>query len=353
MTIVLDAMGSDQYPEPELQAAVEASDLLGEEIILVGKQELLTDKLRMLNPRQLPVRIHHAPDVLEMEDKVVESSRKKPQNSMAVGMELVKNGVASAFVTAGNTGAAMFNAIRILRRMQGILRPALITPIPTRAGRCVFMDTGANADCRPEFFAEFAIMGSAYAEKVLGVMNPRVGLLSNGEEEGKGNQLVKDTSPLLKSSGIHYIGNVEPKEVYAGQADVVVTDGFTGNVFIKTSEAVAKLITDVLREQISSSTTAKLGYLLAKPAFATLRKMMDPAEVGAALLIGVNGYVFIGHGRSDSHALVSALRLAHQATQSNLLKAIQSNIQERMTLLDSQSHLSEITPSGNKSNENY
>lgn len=330
MAIVLDGMGSDTYPAPEVEAAVLAAEELGEEIILVGQKELLEPRLKAANPRGLPVRIVHAPDVLEMGDKAVESTRKKPNNSMAVGMELVRTGEAQAFVTAGSTGAAMFNAIKILRRMQGVLRPALITPIPTRTGRCAFLDTGANADCRPEFFTEFGIMGSLYAKHVLQVENPRVGILSNGEEAGKGNQLVKEAYPLLANAGLNFVGNVEPKEVYNGHADVVVADGFTGNIFIKTSESVAKLITDVLREEISTSFARKLGYLLVKPAFRRLKKMMDPSEVGAALLVGINGYVFIGHGRSDARALVSALRLAQQATKANMLDALRAAIQSQL-----------------------
>ncbi|GAP17991.1 phosphate acyltransferase PlsX [Levilinea saccharolytica] len=330
MAIVLDGMGSDTYPAPEVEAAVLAAEELGEEIILVGQQELLEPRLKAANPRGLPVRIVHAPDVLEMGDKAVESTRKKPNNSMAVGMELVRTGEAQAFVTAGSTGAAMFNAIKILRRMQGVLRPALVTPIPTRTGRCAFLDTGANADCRPEFFTEFGIMGSLYAKHVLQVENPRIGILSNGEEAGKGNQLVKEAYPLLANAGLNFVGNVEPKEVYNGHADVVVADGFTGNIFIKTSESVAKLITDVLREEISTSFARKLGYLLVKPAFRRLKKMMDPSEVGAALLVGINGYVFIGHGRSDARALVSALRLAQQATKANMLDALRAAIQSQL-----------------------
>jgi phosphate acyltransferase len=169
-------------------------------------------------------------------------------------------------------------------------------------------------------------MGSLYAKLVLGINNPRVAILSNGEEEGKGNQLVKESFGLLKSSTPQFIGNVEPKEVFAGHTDVVITDGFTGNIFVKTSESVAKLITDLLREEISASFTRKMGYLLIKPAFGKLKKMMDPAEVGAALLVGVNGYVFIGHGRSDARALTSALRLAHQTSQTNMLDAIRQSL---------------------------
>ncbi len=332
MAIILDAMGSDSYPDPELEAAVLARKTLGEELILVGKSDLLEKRFSELFPSEPPLKIVDAPDIVEMTDKPVESARKKPNNSMAVGLNLVKNGQGDAFVTAGNTGAAYFNAVTILRRLEHISRPALASIIPVFHSRAVFVDTGANADCRPEFFLEFAVMGSVYAEKSLGVNSPKVGLLANGEEAGKGNQLVKDAYPLLKESGLNFYGNAEPKEVYGGNVDVVVTDGFSGNIFIKTSEAVGRLILNVLKESISSKLLYKLGYVLAKPAFSSLRKLMDPAEVGAGLLLGVNGLVFIGHGKSDARALVSAIKLAQRTVNSGMLNAMKEEVQTRLAV---------------------
>jgi len=334
MAIVLDAMGSDAHPEPELQAAVRAAELYQEEIILVGNQDLLADKLTALNGKKLPVRIVHAPDVLEMGDKAVASAQKKPNNSMAVGLDLVKNGEAQAFVTAGNTGAAMFVALRKLGRIKGVQRPALTALFPVKDGHTVVLDIGANADARPDFLLQFAIMGSIYAQKVLGIEKPRVGLLSNGEEAGKGNQLVRDTYPLLVGSGLNFIGNVEGKELFGHEADVVVTDGFTGNVLLKSSEAVARLITDVLRQELMSSLQTKIGALLAKPAFGSIKKMMDPSEVGAAPLLGIDGLVFVGHGRSNAHALTNALRVAHQAVRANLLESLRQHIQEQLSAVE-------------------
>lgn len=249
---------------------------------------------------------------------------------MAVGLNLLKENKAEAFVTAGNTGAAFFNAIKILDRLPKISRPALAALIPIKTGKCVFMDTGANADCRPDFLLEFAVMGSVYAGKVFGIDSPIVGMLSNGEESGKGNQLVKDAFPLLEASGLNFYGNVEPKEVYAGKVNCVVTDGFSGNVFIKTSEAVAKMITDMLKVQISSRFLSKMGYLLAKPAFNNLKKAMDPSETGAAILLGVNGLVFVGHGRSDARALISAVKLARNTVNSGFMAAMQQEIQSKL-----------------------
>ncbi|HEX7556533.1 MAG TPA: phosphate acyltransferase PlsX [Leptolinea sp.] len=333
MTLVLDAMGSDQYPDPEIRAAIDCSNEFGEEILLVGNEEILKPKLAAANPGKSRIRLVHAPDILEMWDKPVENAKKKPLNSMAVGLNLLKTGEGQAFVSAGNTGGVMFNALRILGRLPGVQRPALTALFPVIGGHCVVLDIGANADCRPEFLVQFAVMGSIYAQKTLGIATPRVGLLSNGEEAGKGNQLIKDTYHLLENCGVNYIGNVEAKELFGGQTDVVVTDGFTGNVLLKTSEAVARMITDTLKTELMSSFQTKLGGMLAKPAFGAIRKMMDPGETGAAPLLGVDGLVFVGHGRSDAHAMISALHVAHQSVQADLLASLRSAVQEQLAQL--------------------
>jgi glycerol-3-phosphate acyltransferase PlsX len=243
---------------------------------------------------------------------------------------LVKKGEADAFVTAGNTGGALATAFYRMGTIPGVERPALTGLFPVKNGHCVVLDIGANPDCKPEHIYQFAIMGSVYAEKVRRISSPRVGLISNGEEAGKGNQLVKEATPLLEASGLNFIGNLEGKELFSGQADVAVTDGFTGNVVLKTSEAVAKLITDVLRQELTASTRTKVGALLAKPAFNNIKKMMDPGEVGAAPLLGIDGLVFVGHGRSDAQALVSGIRVARQAVEANLLEEIRTAIQDRL-----------------------
>lgn len=335
MTIVLDAMGSDQYPDPEVQAAVTAAELYGEEIILVGNRALLEPKLKALNLKNLPVTIEDAPDLVEMGEKPVEAARRKPRNSMAVGLGLIKSGRAQAFVTAGNTGAAMFNALRVLGRIPGVARPGLTALFPVKDGYCAVVDIGANSECRPEFLLQFAVMGSVYVERVLKKSHPRVGLLSNGEEAGKGNALTHDTYPLLEKSGLNFIGNVEGKELFGGEADVVVTDGFTGNILLKSSEAVAKLLVNNLREELMASFVTKIGAVLAKPAFTKLKKLLDPSETGAAPLLGIDGLVFVGHGRSDSRALVSAIRVAHQAIQADLLDSLRLAIKDRLALLES------------------
>lgn len=333
MTIILDAMGSDKFPDPEIQGAVDAVREFGEDIILVGNQDLIAPKLKALNQDNLAISIHHAPDMLEMGDHVVESAIKKPNNSMAIGMELVKSGQGSAFVTAGSTGAAMFVALRTLKLLKGVQRPALTAIFPTRNGRCVVCDIGANADCRPEFFPQFAVMGSIYAEKVLGVVNPRIGLLANGEEAGKGNMLVKSAYPLLEKSGVNFTGNTEPKELFAGSADVVICDGFTGNIMLKSSEAVAKLITDVLKEELTASFVRKIGALLIRSSFSRVKKLIDPSEVGAAPLLGINGLVFVGHGRSNARAITSAIAVAHHAASVDLLAEMRQAVQEKLSHL--------------------
>ncbi len=326
MRIVLDAMGSDTCPDPEVEASIEAVRLFGDEIILVGPEDQLKPRLQALGGDHALIRVIYAPDIISMEDKglklALKAKRKGSQTSMAIGMDLVKNGEADAFVTAGNTGGALATAYYRLSTIPGVERPALTGLFPVKGGHCVVADIGANPECKPEHLLQFAIMGSIYAEKVRHIHQPRVGLVSNGEEAGKGNELVKETYPLLASSGLNFIGNVEGKELFGGEADVVITDGFTGNVLLKSSEAVAKLITDTLKQELLGSLRTKIGAALAKPAFNEIRQMMDPGEIGAAPMLGINGLIFVGHGRSDARALVSAIRTARQAVEANLLMAI-------------------------------
>ncbi len=324
-------MGSDAHPEPEVAAALAAADLWGEPVGLVGPQDQLSAALGPRPSARAEVEIVHAPEVLEMADHAAESARGKPRSSMAVGMQHLRDGVADAFVTAGNTGGAMATALFRLGRIRGVKRPALCALFPVQDGRAVVLDVGANAECRPEYLVQFAIMGAVYAEKVLGRSEPRVALLSNGEEPGKGNELVRQTFPLLVESGLHFIGNVESKEVYGGRADVVVTDGFTGNVFLKTSEAVAAFLVNLIRGEIRSGPLTSVGGLLARPAFRRVGALLDPAEYGAVPLLGVDGLVFIGHGRSDGRALLTALRVARQAVESRLLEALRQAIQQRLS----------------------
>ncbi|MGD0612330.1 MAG: phosphate acyltransferase PlsX [Anaerolineales bacterium] len=333
--IVIDAMGSDDYPNPDVAGAVMAAREYGLDIILVGDEVKVKPVLDAQKPEGLSVRLVHAPEMLTMQDKgmglVLKARRASSKNSMAVGMDLVKNGEADAFVTAGNTGAASVTAYFRLGTIPGVDRPGLAPVFPTATGSCVVIDIGANPNCKPVNLLQFAIMGSVYAERVRRVPNPRVGLLSNGEEAGKGNELIKGTYPLLEKSGLNFIGNIEGKELIGGAADVAVTDGFTGNVMLKSSEAIAKLLVNKIREAIrSGGPLAMLGGLLVRPALGSIKKMMDPSEEGAAPLLGVNGLVFIGHGRSDAFAIKNAARVAMNAVEANILDSVRTAIEQSL-----------------------
>jgi glycerol-3-phosphate acyltransferase PlsX len=334
-TIVVDAMGSDNYPGPDVEGAIMAAREYGVNIILTGDASQIQPILDSNKAAGLPIRIIHAPEMLTMHDKgedlVMKARHKDSQNSMAMGYDLVKNGEADAFVTAGNTGAAMVTALFRLGRIRGVDRPALAPPFPTAKGYCIVLDIGANPECKPENLLQFGIMGSVYAERVRGIKNPRVGLISNGEEAGKGSELVKAAYPLLEKANINFVGNLEGKELFNSHADVAVTDGFTGNVLLKSTEAVAKLIIEKIREAIKGGGPLTiLGGLLIKPAMGKIKKILDPSEEGAAPLLGINGLVFIGHGRSDALAMKNAVRVAKEAAESKVLDAIKAAIEESL-----------------------
>ncbi|MCK4452149.1 MAG: phosphate acyltransferase PlsX, partial [Anaerolineae bacterium] len=268
-----------------------------------------------------------APQVIEMDDEPARAARVKKDSSMHVGMNLVRDGQADGYVTAGNTGGVLAVAtLHTLRRIRGVKRPALAAILPLPAGRVVALDIGANADCRPEYLLQFALMGDIYARAVLDCAGPRVALLSNGEEPGKGNTLVKEASKLLAGSGLNFIGNVEPKEAAACHADVIVTDGFTGNIFIKTIEGTAKMLTDLIRDEIKAGVLTTVGGLLAKPAFRRMARRVDPFEVGGGPLLGVNGVVIVAHGRSNGRAIKNAIRQARKAVQGGVVEAIRDGL---------------------------
>ncbi len=333
--IVVDAMGSDNYPTPDVEGALMAAREYGVEILLVGDAAKIQPVLDSAGGAGLPVRLVHAPEILTMHDKgeelVMKARHKEAQNSMAVGLDLVKSGEADAFITAGNTGAAMVTALFRLGRIRGVDRPGLAGPFPTATGICTVIDIGANPDCKPENLLQFGIMGSVYAERARGIPTPRIGLISNGEEAGKGSELVKEAFPLLANAKLNFVGNVEGKEIFNGGVDVAVTDGFTGNVFLKSTEAVAKLLLVKIREAIQGGGPLALaGGALIRPAMGKVRKILDPSEEGAAPLLGVNGLVFIGHGRSDALAIKSAVRVAREAVEAGVLEAIKSAIEKSL-----------------------
>jgi glycerol-3-phosphate acyltransferase PlsX len=336
MRIVVDAMGSDSFPRPDVEGAVLAAREYGTAITLTGDEARVKPLLTELNATELPITIKHAPEQLTMEDKgmalVLKAKRKGTQNSIAVGMDEVIAGRADAFVTMGNTGAAAVTAYFRMGTIAGVDRPALAAPFPTRTGICIVLDVGANPDCKPDNLVQFGIMGSIYAQRVRGVQRPRVGLVSNGEEAGKGNQLIKDAFPLLKNAGLNFVGNIEGKELLGGEVDVAVLDGFTGNVLLKSSEAVAKLILETVRDRIQNGPmSAKLGGMLVRPTLRSVRKLLDPSEEGAAPLLGINGLVFIGHGRSDALAVKNAVRVARQAAEARVIDGIREEIARQLS----------------------
>jgi len=327
MRIVLDAMGSDNYPTPDVQGAVMAAREWGDEIILVGREEAIRQELVRSDATNLKLEIVHAPEVIEMDDDPVWAARAKKNSSMHVGMNLVRDAKADGYVTAGNTGGVLVVAtLHTLRRIRGIKRPALVVILPLPAGRLVALDIGANADCQPEHLSQFALMGSSYARAVLDCAKPRVALLSNGEEPGKGNELVKKAYELLMASDLNFIGNIEPKDAIDGQADVVVADGFTCNVFVKTMEGTAKMLTNLIRDEIKAGPLTAVGGLLAKPAFGRIARQVDPFEVGGGPLLGVNGVVIIGHGRSNARAIKNSIGQARKAIDGRIVETIRDGV---------------------------
>ncbi|NIV28490.1 MAG: phosphate acyltransferase PlsX [Anaerolineae bacterium] len=323
MKIVVDAMGGDHAPAVVVEGAVQAARDLDLEIILVGRQEAVEPELAGHDTAGLNISLRHASEVIEMDDAPA-VARTKKDSSMIVAMEMVRRDIADAFFTAGNSGGALAAALIRLGRIRGIRRPAISTIFPslTPQGYCFILDIGANADCKPEYLVQFAQMGSIYAERVLGVSNPRVAIVSNGEEEGKGNLLVKDTVPLLRAGKLNFVGNAEGRDIPAGVADVIVTDGFTGNVIIKLAEGVSKMLLGVLKEELTSSNLSKVGAALARPAFDKVRSRLDYREYGGAPLLGVDGAVIIGHGRSDARAIRNGIRMAAQTVENGVVDAI-------------------------------
>ena len=329
MRIVLDAMGSDNFPEPDVTGAVMAAREFGDTIILVGDEAQIEPVLAKQDTSGLSLEIKHTPQAISMTDKPGEVIKSKPESSMHIGMQLVKEGAGDAFVSMGNTGAVL--GIAMLRRfglgrIPGIIRPGMGVIYPTLE-KPFLIDNGTNADCRAEYLLQFAIMGSLYVERVRGIENPTVGLISNGEEEGKGTELIREAMPLLANSNLNYIGPIEPKEFITGQANVAVTDGFTGNMIMKTSEAIAKYMSDLIRSETMANPVTMLGGALMRSAFKRVRSRLDPEEVGGAPLLGVNGVVIIGHGRSSGYAVKQAIGQARMAVESDIVGAITEGVQ--------------------------
>jgi glycerol-3-phosphate acyltransferase PlsX len=324
--IAVDAMGGDHAPAEIVRGAVEAAREYRQEIILVGDREKILAELGQSLPDHIEV--FHAPEIIAMGEQPAVAVRKKKQSSIVQAVRLVKEGSAAALVSAGSTGAAMAASLLGLGRIQGIDRPAIASILPRRGGTTVLLDAGANVDCKPHHLLQFAIMGSLYAEKILGVPRPRVGLLNVGEEETKGNELTLATFPLLRQAKINFIGNVEGRDIFAGTVDVVVCDGFVGNIVLKAGEGLAAALLGMIKEEVTRSWLAKMGTVMAIPALKCFERRIDYAEYGGAPLLGVNGVSIICHGSSTARAIKNAIKRAREAVEAGLVSAIQSSIEE-------------------------
>jgi glycerol-3-phosphate acyltransferase PlsX len=326
--IALDAMGSDRAPKPEIEGAIQAARRFGIPVTLVGPEEILRAELsRHSATGGLPISIAHASEFIAMDDKAMQAVRAKRDSSMRVGLRLVRDGKASAFISAGNTGAAMATAKMVLGGLPGVDRPALVAVMPTAIRSvCTLLDVGANVDCKAHNLEQFAVMGDIYFRSMFGTARPRVGLLSIGEEEGKGNELTREAFGLLKQLPINFIGNVEGRDIYGGDVDVIVADGFVGNVALKTSEGVANLVRATLKETLAATITSQVGALLSRSAFADFKKRLDHTEYGGAPLLGVKGACFITHGSSNVNAIKNAIRVAAEFVERNINDSIKHEL---------------------------
>lgn len=329
MKLAVDAMGGDNAPEEIVKGAVRAAKKFQCEIILVGDENKIKDVLKSQDDiKNLPLTIRHATEVISMREHPADAVRTKKDSSIVVATKMVKDGECDAVLSAGSTGAAVAAAQLILKRIHGIGRPAIATPIPTPNGVTLMLDSGANVDSKPEHLLQVALMGAIYCEHVFGKKNPKVGLLNIGEEETKGNEQAKETYQLLKNaSNINFIGNAEGRDIPAGKCDVVVCDGFVGNVVLKFGEGLALTIFKLIKEEVEAGgITAKIGALLLKRTLKNLAKRLDVSEYGGAPLLGVNGYCIISHGSSDAKSICSAIGIAQDYVHSNILEKIKTAI---------------------------
>ena len=323
MRIAVDAIGGDSGPAVVVPGAIAGARRAGVGLILTGPEATVREALAGVDASGVEVEVLDAPEVIAMDDHPAQAVRRKPKSSIVVAINAVKDGGASAMVSAGNSGAVMAAALMGLGRIPGIDRPAIAGFIPTRTGQCLLLDLGAVTDPKPEHLVQFAQMGSLYVARARGIPNPTVGLLSNGEEASKGNQLVRETYPLLEvAPGVNFAGNVEGRDITRGIVDVVVTDGFTGNVALKVAEGVATYVGELIREAVTATLARKVAALILRPAFRVARQRMDYAETGGAPLLGINGTVIISHGRSNETAIANAIMIARQSADQNLPPAI-------------------------------
>jgi phosphate acyltransferase len=329
VTVAVDAMGGDHFPRPEVEGSLQAAKSLDVRVILVGREEVVRNELdRHPGWQELPIEIRHASEQITMEDSAGKALRTKKDSSVRVASRLVRDGAAKGMVSAGNTGAVMATAKLVQGMLPGVDRPALASAFPTLNGRAAIMlDVGANVDCTPKMLAQFAVMGNAYSRVIFRTARPRVGLLSIGEEEHKGNTLTHEAQPLLKSlEHLNYIGNVEGRDVYTGSVDVIVCDGFVGNVALKVSEGLVDVIRQLLKQSLKASITRKVGAYLARGAFNEFKRRVDYSEYGGAPLLGVNGICVICHGRSNAKAIRNAIRVAKEFAEGNINERIATEL---------------------------
>lgn len=324
--VAVDAMGGDFAPFEIVKGALEALPTSNLEIVLVGRTEVINEQIARVGFNGRKPSIYEARQVIDYHEAPMKAIKEKKDSSIVEGMNLVKRGEVDAFLSAGNTGAVMAAALFHLGKVRGIERPAIGALYPTLKGTALLIDIGANVDCRPSFLVQFAELGSTYTERVLGIKRPRVALLNNGEESHKGNRLIRESFNLLERSGVNFIGNVEGKDVLHGVADVIVTDGFTGNVMLKTSEGMGEAMAEILRQAVSRSLYMKMAAFFFKPALKFFTQRLDYTERGGAPLLGVNGNVIIAHGRSKSKAVASAIKIAQQAVEHKVLEALKGEL---------------------------
>lgn len=327
MRVAVDAMGGDNAPSIEVEGAVAAAREFNISITLVGDTERLRQELARHNVQGLDISIHHASEVVGMHDAASDAVRRKKDSSIRVAFELVKSGEADAVVSAGNSGATMAAGMFVLKRLKGIERPAIAQIFPTLRGRTLVLDVGGNVDCKPAHLVQFAIMGEVYARHVMGVEQPRIGLLSNGEEDSKGNELTRETNAILKTISFDYEGYVEGRDIFNGVVEVVVCDGFVGNVVLKLSEGLAEAVGKMLKDEIKQSLLSKLGYLFSRKAFNNFKRKVDYAEYGGAPLLGINGVAMICHGGSNVKAIKNAIHFAHDYAQKGVNQRLAEKVE--------------------------
>ncbi len=333
MIIALDAMGGDKAPDINVEGAVLAVKQTEDtDVLLVGRQDILNKQLEKLSAKYVfpcnRIRIVNASEVIAMDEHPANAARHKKDSSMAVCCNLVRDGQADAFVSMGNSGAAMATSLLYLKRIDGISRPAISTSFPTISGRCIIVDVGANVDCKPEHLLQFANMGNVYCKNVLGINNPRVAILSIGEEDSKGNELVFEASRLIKNTNLNFIGNIEGGDIPKAKADVVVCDGFVGNVFLKSSEGVAEMIVKIIKNAVTSNPLYWGAVPFLKFAMKGVKRKIDYGEQGGAPLLGVNGACLIGHGKSNAKAVKNAVIFAAKYAKSSVAEKIAREIKE-------------------------